>query len=305
MMTTAKFLLIAIGAISLAWTASAENEATYTPDGRLFIPHLNRLDAAGDPIVSYEITLQKESDEWRFSVAGETVIPFDIPEPGNGSILNSSGRMYIPHARLLNTQGQTVRNYSVYMRKDSHGRFRIYGLTDLGSTYGTDTNTTDSTGTDTNTTDTTGTDTNTTDTTSTDTNTTDTTTACTTNLADVAGTWDFSFGWQFSHSFSGADFESTNNITPSSYTIQMTLDQTDEDVTGIGTADSVEYTLSGQVAGDLFSFSLLAGYTNQVMGLLSVHTVVDEAGYMDGDYYGTITNDTSTIRSGEFSATKQ
>jgi hypothetical protein len=269
------FAIASLFALSFVLAASAANEATYSPGGLLSIPHLNLLDAAGNPIASYEVTMQKESNQWRFELATVTDLPLSIPEAGGESILSSSGRLYIPHAQLLNSQGQTIRNYAVYLRKDSHWRFTIYGLTDLDAASGS------------------------TDTGSTDTNTT------TNVISDVAGTWDFTFGWQHSHTFSGTEFESANNMTPSSFTIPMTLEQTDEDVTGTGTADSVEYTLSGQVSGDLFSFTLLAGYTDQTMGLLSTHAVVDEEGYMAGDYYRTITNNTSTVQSGEFDATKQ
>lgn len=272
-----KFKLIAMGLLGLllCLTASAENEATYSPEGLLTIPHLNLLDAAGNPIASYEVTMQKESSQWRFELATVTDLPLAIPEAGGESILTSSGRLYIPHAQLLNSAGQVIRNYAVYMKKDSHWRFSIYGLTDLDAPANTSTNTSD-------------------------------TNTSTTVTSDVAGTWDFSFAPYYDRTFTGTEFGRTTNTSPvDAMTVTLTLEQTDEDVTGTGTADSVEYTVSGQVSGDLLSFSMLAGYTNLDMGLLSAHVVVDDAGTMAGDYYSTKTNGVTSIEFGAATAVEQ
>ncbi len=268
------FRIVSIAALSLVLTASAEYEATYTPEGLLTIPHLNLLDGAGNPIASYEVTMQKESGQWQFELVTANDLPFSIPDLGNGSILTPKGRLFIPHARLLNSQGQVIRNYAVYMRRDSHWLFTLYGLTDLDA-----------------------------DNTSTNTSDTNTSTNVT---SDVAGIWDFSFAPSYDKTFTGTEFGRTTNISPiSAMTVTLTLEQTDEDVTGTGTADSVEYTVSGQVSGDLFSFSMLAGYTNLNMGLLSAHVVVDDAGTMAGDYYATKTSGVTSIEFGAATAVEQ
>jgi len=273
-----KFKLVAMGLLGLLFClpASAKNEATYTPDGILEIPHLNLTDAAGNPIASYEVTMQKESDRWRFGLATATDLPFSIPDSGDGSILTSSGRLFIPHARLLNASGQVIRNYAVYLRRDSHWRFTIYGLTDLDAPAdNTSTNSSD-------------------------------TNATANATADVEGVWDFSFAPAYDKTFTGTEFGRTTNLSPvSAMTVTLTLEQTDEDVTGTGTSDSVEYTVSGQVSGNLFSFSMLAGYTNLDMGLLSAHVVVDDVGNMNGDYYSTKTNGITSIEFGAATSVKQ
>ncbi len=251
--------------------ASAENEATYTPDGVLYIPYVNVLDSQGQTVAYYAVTMQKVSEDWLFIIEGLTdlLIPETLAE--NTAAFFPNGRLYIPHATLLNSEGQTLRNYAVYLKKDSHWRFTLYGLTDLDATDNTSTN-------------------------SSDTNTT-------TNVtADIAGDWDFSFTKSYNITNSGTEFGNTTEMTPyDPETISLTLEQTDEDVTGTGTADSVHYTLSGQVSGDLFSFSMLAGYTNQTIGLISAHVAVGD-GTMGGDYYFARTNGVDAIEFGTVTA---
>jgi len=268
-----KFNLVALGLLGvlLCLPASAENEATYTPDGMLNIPYLQVVNDAGQAVSRYAATLQKISSSWTFGIAGLTDLDIPAAPVANEATYTSSGTLYIPHARLLNSQGQTLRNYAVFMRRVSPGwNFKIVGLTDLDAPEE------------------------------------DSSTNTTTNVtSDVAGNWDFTFAPYYDKTFTGTEFgRTTNAAPPPSLTLSLTLEQSDEDVTGTGTADSVQYTLSGQVSGDLFSFSMLAGYTNLDMGLLSAHVTVAEDGSMGGDYYATKTNGVTTIEFGAATATK-
>lgn len=271
-MESIHFKLTAIGllGILLCLTASAANEATYTPDGVLEIPYLHIVNDSGQTVSRYAATLQNISSDWTFGIASLTDL--EIPETPvtNEATYTSGGTLYIPHARLLDAQGQTLRNFAVFMRRLSPGwDFKIYGLTDLDAPP------------------------------------VDPSTNATTNVTvDVAGTWNMSFHHKYNNSFNGTEFSrSTNSPPPTPDILTMTLEQDDVDVTGTGTLDAVEYTLSGQISGDLFSFSILSGQTNSTMGLISGHVAVTEDS-MGGDYFATRTNTTAAIKSGPCTADK-
>ena len=259
------FLILA-AAVVLTGPVFAENESTYTPVGL--------LDGAGLPAASFAVNLQKEADAWRFNIATAMDLPLSHPGFGNGSILTADGILFIPHVYLMDSNGQVARNNAVHMRRDSSWRFTLYGITDLDAD---NTSTNDS-----------------------DTN----TTVCTTNTADVAGTWEFSFTKSHNITNSGTEFGNTTEMTPNdAVNITLTLEQNDEDVTGTGTGTDEFYTLSRQIAGDPFSYSLLTGYTNGSMSLTSGH-VASGNGTMGGDYYADA-EDLNEIETGSLTATEQ
>ena len=193
----------------------------------------------------------------------------------NEALYFPNGEFYVPRANLLDNNGNTVRSYALNLRKYSGGwKFKLYGATPLS----TSTN-------------------------AASTNNTATNTTATTNV-NVSGDWAFTFQNSFVHTFNGTSFSiSSNSPPPTPDIITLTLSQNGEDVTGTGTVGSVEYTLSGQVADDLFSFSLLAGYTNSTLALMSAHVAVG-TNTMGGDYFGNL-NTLSSIKSGAVTATKQ
>ena len=127
----------------------------------------------------------------------------------------------------------------------------------------------------------------------------------TTNTISVSGNWDFTFNNSYENKFNGTNFyQTTNSPVPIPDIIPLALTQIGEDVIGTGTLNSVQYTLSGQIATDLFSFTMLSGYTNSAMTLTSAHVAVG-TNSMSGDYFANITNNLSAIHSGTVSADKQ
>lgn len=186
----------------------------------------------------------------------------------NEALYFPNGEFFVPRANLLDHDGNTVRSYALYMRKYSGSwRFKLIGASPV----------------------------------STPTNAASTNAAATTNLA---GTWKFDFSYVNTYQFNGTNFYRTTNMaTPVVIAVPLTLTQDGPDITGTGTTNSIQYSLSGQIAEDLFSFSMLAGYTNQTMSLISGHVAVTDD-TLSGDFFAN-TNNGSFIDIGTVQGTKQ
>ena len=183
----------------------------------------------------------------------------------NEALYFPDGELYIPHANLLDNEGNTVRSYAAHLHK--FGRFwnfRLYGLSEVAAA----TNEPEET--------------------------------ASTNLV---GAWNFAFNESFGRTYDGAAFSRTTNAAPVSTNFVLTLSQSNGVVSGTSTVDSVRYELAGELVDDFFAFTLLAGKTNATLTLAVGHALLaDDA--LEGDYSWSTANG-AEVKIGTLSATKQ
>ena len=185
----------------------------------------------------------------------------------NEALYFPNGEFFVPRANLLDHDGNTVRSYALYMRKYSGSwRFKLIGASPV----------------------------------STPTNAASTNAAATTNLA---GTWTFSFNELYGRTFNGTNFTRNTNSAPVSTNFNLTLVQTNADVTATGTVNTIQYSLSGEIHDDFFAFNVLVGETNTAINLISGHATIGD-GELEGDYLWSTTG-ASEVNLGTFTATKQ
>ena len=183
----------------------------------------------------------------------------------NEALYFPNGELYIPHANLLNNDGQVVHSYSANLHKYGRSwKFNLYGLSEISSS------------------------------------TNQTNAVVSTNLV---GTWDFTFNEDYGRTFDGTSFSRTTNTAPVSTNLTLTLTQTGNDVAATGTVNSVRYSLSGEIHDDFFAFTLLAGKTNSTIFLAVGHVLLGDE-VMEGDYFWSTAN-AADVKTGTLSASKR
>lgn len=221
------------------------------------------------------------------------------------------GMLYVPHVNLQDNQGHTVTNYSAFFKKYGAGwNFKLYGLSGVaaatggvGTNYVTITNYTTISNFVTITTTNDGTNVFVTTNIVVSTN-----VVAVTNFpsapTSVAGTWSFTFNEDFYYNYNGTQFNGATNSSPPPFpeTITLTLTQNGNDVAGTGTFNSVRYSLSGEVTGDFFAFSMLAGSATSTINLVAGRVLVADD-RMEGDYFWSSAG--TQVKIGDFTATKQ
>ncbi len=245
-------------ALAAAGPAAAGNEAEYSPDGKLYVPHMKMLDAEGDVVASYAAYFEKSAG-WNFKLYG-----LANAVPATGGTATNLVTSYV-------TNVVTVSNFVIFTN------FVTITTTNDGTNVFVTTNVTISTN------------------------------VVVTNSAapaDVAGTWQFQFGsGSYDRTFTGTEFGRTTIMTPNIFNVTLTLSQTNTDVAGTGLVDSVQYALTGEVANDLFVFTMLAGYTNRTINLVAGQALVGD-GALIGEYFWSSSNGTK-VNGGDFTAYKQ
>lgn len=258
-------------ALAAAGPAAAGNEAEYSPDGKLYVPHMKMLDAEGDVVASYAAYFEKSAG-WNFKLYG-----LANAVPATGGTATNLVTSYV-------TNVVTVSNFVIFTN------FVTITTTNDGTNVFVTTNVVVTTNV------------------NVTTNVTISTNVVVTNslapaLADVAGTWRFNFNEHYARTYTGTEFGRTTNFSPVTFSITLTLSQTDTDVAGTGLVDSVRYALTGEVTNDFFVFSMLAGTTNKTISLASGQALVGD-GALFGDYYWSTANGTK-VGLGDFTAEKQ
>ena len=183
----------------------------------------------------------------------------------NEALYFPNGELYIPHANLLDYQGNVVHSYSANLHKFGRSwNFKLYGLSEV-SIPPAQTNAVVST--------------------------------------NLVGTWDFSFNEINGLTYNGSAFGYTTNMAPISTNLTFTLTQTNNVVAATGTVNSVQYSLAGEIHEDFFAFTLLAGKTNSTVTLAVGQALLgDDA--MEGDYFWSTANG-AEVKTGTLSATKR
>ena len=182
----------------------------------------------------------------------------------NEALYFPNGELYIPCAHLLDYDGNVVHRYSANLHKYGRSwKFNLYGLSEVSSA------------------------------------TNQTNAVVSTNLA---GVWNFTFNEDYGRTYDGSNFSHTTNMAIISTNLTFTLVQTNNDVTATGVVNSVRYELAGEVQGDFFAFTLLAGKTNSTVTLATGHALVGED-VMEGDYLWSTANG-AEVKTGTISATR-
>jgi|GEM_PF-6985010 hypothetical protein len=250
--------------------AAAENEAYYFPDGMLYVPHVDMLDADGDVVASYAAFFRRYGG-WNFKLYG---LANATPSTGGTNYVTSyvtnlvvvSNFVSITNEITLTTTNDGIDDYVVT---------NVVVTTNLVVT--TNVNVT-------------------------------TNLVVVTNVpppaaANVAGTWRFDFNEHYARTFTGTEFGRTTNVSPVSFNVTLALTQTGTDVSGTGLVDSVQYALAGEVTNDFFVFTMLAGTANQKINLVAGQALVGD-GVLVGDYHWSTTN-AAKVGLGDFYAEKQ
>ena len=256
--------------------AAAANDAYYFPDGLLYVPRINMQDNGGNTVTNYAAFFRRHSG-WNFRLYG--LAPAAPAAGGTATNFVTS----------IVTNYTTISNFVVITNYTTISN--VYAGTDLVSVT-TNVSITTNIYVETNV--------------NVSTNLTIVSNVPPPALANVAGTWRFSFGnGAYDRKFTGTEFGRTTNMNPNAYnlSLNLTLTQTGADVAGTGLVDSVQYALAGEVTNDFFVFTLLAGYTNQTIGLVACQALVGD-GMLEGDYFWSSTN-AATVTGGSFSAEKQ
>ena len=182
----------------------------------------------------------------------------------NEALYFPNGELYIPCANLLDYDGNVVHRYSANLHKYGRSwKFNLYGLSEVSAA------------------------------------TNQTNAVVSTNLA---GVWNFTFNESYGQTFNGSDFGRTTNPAPVSTNLTLTLVQTNSDVMATGTVNSVRYELAGELQGDFFAFTLLAGKTNSTVTLATGHALVGDD-VLEGDYFWSTANG-AEVKTGTISATR-
>ena len=182
----------------------------------------------------------------------------------NEALYFPNGELYIPCANLLDYDGNVVHRYSANLHKYGRSwKFNLYGLSEVSAA------------------------------------TNQTNAVVSTNLA---GVWNFTFHESYGQTFNGSDFGRTTNTAPVSTNLTLTLVQTNSDVMATGTVNSVRYELAGELQGDFFAFTLLAGKTNSTVTLATGHALVGDD-VLEGDYFWSTANG-AEVKTGTISATR-
>ena len=258
-------------ALAAAGPAAAGNEAEYSPDGKLYVPHMKMLDAEGDVVASYAAYFEKSAG-WNFKLYG-----LANAVPATGGTATNLVTSYVTNVVTVSNLA-VISNYT-YITNIYDGTNIIGATTSFNVTTDFFSETQFSI----------------------------TTNIFVTNSlepADVAGTWQFQFGsGSYDRTFTGTEFGRTTIMTPNIFNVTLTLSQTNTDVTGTGLVDSVQYALTGEVANDLFVFTMLAGYTNRTINLVAGQALVGD-GALFGEYFWSSSNGTK-VNGGDFTAYKQ
>lgn len=122
--------------------------------------------------------------------------------------------------------------------------------------------------------------------------------------SNLSGLWEF----QFNHSI-GCGYDTTNwywvtNTTPVEETLNFTLNQSSNDtVSGSCLTNGMDIMLGGTVVEDYFSFTMLIGYSDAHVALVSGETFI-QGNSMQGVYLYDATN-RLVIGGGSITATKK